>query len=63
MAMEKVLNPLVKTRKILLAATKAYIRAQRRVSFKDHTREEITAAWVEADNILLARAKALKAGP
>lgn len=60
MAKEK-LNPLVKTRKVLLCAIKAYVRSQQRMGWKDHTREEITAAWVQADNILLERAKQLKA--
>lgn len=53
-------KPLVKTRQILLVACQAYIRSQRRQSFKKHSREEITTAWLEVDNILMERARRFK---
>jgi len=56
-AKKKDLKPLVKTRKIMLAACQAYIRSQRRQGYKNHSREEITTAWLTVDKILVEQLK------
>ena len=50
----------VQARKITLEAGKAYIRSQRNRGYKDHTREEITSAWLMADNLFKKELKKLK---
>lgn len=59
---EQKIKAIVKARKIMLAAGKAYIRSQRARSFRDHTREEITSAWIRIDDIMVRELKKLKEG-
>ena len=57
---ERKILAIVLARKITLAAGKAYIRSQKSRGYKDHTREEITTAWLEADALFIRELKKLR---
>ena len=60
-AIEKKILALILSRKIILNACKAYIKSQRRLGSKrEHSREEITAAWLDVDQTIAAELKKLK---